>query len=103
MTVQEIKKTMKLRGITQIELAEKSGIPLSTIRRIFAGITPSPRIDTMRAIEKALNLDIQAPPTLSEAEQRLLSAFRNLEPQMQEIILNLVDNSARDESKKNSS
>lgn len=103
MSIEEIKKIMKMRGISQIELAEKSGIPLSTIRRIFAGITPCPRIDTMQAIEKALDLDIQAPPTLSEAEQRLLSAFRSLEPQMQEIILNLVDNSVRGESKKNSS
>jgi transcriptional regulator with XRE-family HTH domain len=103
MNIEDLRKRKKELDITFEELSEKTDIAVSTLKEIFRGATKSPRIDTMQAIEKALNLDIQAPPTLSEAEQRLLSAFRNLEPQMQEIILNLVDNSARDESKKNSS
>ena len=53
MEIQEIKLFMKNKGITQIELAEKSQIPLTTIRYIFSGRTQTPRIDTMQAIEKA--------------------------------------------------
>lgn len=62
MKIQEIKLFMKSKGITQIELAEKSKIPLTTIRYIFSGRTQTPRIDTMDAIEKALGLDVEKIP-----------------------------------------
>lgn len=57
MTIQEIKDYMKRENITQIELSEKSKIPLQTIRKIFSGIVKNPRIDTMQAIEKALGIE----------------------------------------------
>ena len=56
MNILEIKHFMKTKKITQIELAEKSGIPLQTLRGIFSGKTLNPRIDTMQAIENALGL-----------------------------------------------
>lgn len=56
MEVFEIKKYLKEHKISYAELSEKSGVPIQTISKIFAGITPNPRIDTMQAIEKALNL-----------------------------------------------
>lgn len=54
MTIKEIKEFMKINKITQVELAEKSNIPLSTLRQIFSGARKNPRIDTMQAIENAL-------------------------------------------------
>ena len=56
MNILEIKKYMKQNRITQIELADKSGIPLQTLRGIFSGKTLNPRIDTVMAIEEALGL-----------------------------------------------
>ncbi len=56
MDITEIKKIMKSKKISQIELAEKSGIPLQTLRGIFSGKTLNPRIDTVQAIEQALEL-----------------------------------------------
>ena len=56
MTIEQIKDYMKREKITQIELSEKSGIPLQTLRKIFSGIVRNPRIDTMQAIEKALGV-----------------------------------------------
>ena len=57
MEVSEIKQYMKENKITYAELSEKSGVPIQTLSKIFAGITPNPRIDTMQAIEKALGLN----------------------------------------------
>lgn len=61
MEINKIKKYMKEKKITQVELSEKSGIPLGTLRNIFSGRVPAPRIDTINAITKALNLEFDIP------------------------------------------
>jgi len=99
MTIQEIKAYMKANKITQIELAERSGLPLQTLRKIFCGNTQNPRIDTMQAIEHALGLDQAAEPPpqkekaapLTDKQERLLAAFDKLIPPMQDYILNSVE------------
>ena len=48
------KKHLKL---TLEDIAERSGIGISTIKDIFRGATYAPRIDTVKAIEKALGID----------------------------------------------
>lgn len=57
MTILEIKSFMKTNKITYEMLSKKSGIPLTTLKYIFSGKTENPRIDTMRAIETALEID----------------------------------------------
>lgn len=58
MEIKEIKNILKERKITYIQLAEMSGVPLQTLRAIFANKgNRLPRLDTMRAIESALGLD----------------------------------------------
>lgn len=103
MDIPEIKNYMKVNGITQKELAQKANIPLQTIRKIFAGYTAHPRIDTIQAIEKALGLDEASKYShtsvksnnltnpLSKKETRLLDAFNALIPPMQEYILEMVE------------
>lgn len=56
MQVPQIKAYLKENKITYPELSEKSGIPLGTLKSIFSGRTPAPRIDTIQAIERALGL-----------------------------------------------
>ena len=87
MTIQEIKAYMKERKITQKQLSDMSGIPLQTLRKIFSGLTTSPRIDTMQAIETALGLSndtaiptelaglIDAIATLTDEECRAVSDY----------------------------
>ena len=48
------KKHLKL---TLEDIAERSGIGISTIKDIFRGATYAPRIDTVKGIEKALGID----------------------------------------------
>lgn len=87
---------MKANKITQIMLAEKSGLPLQTLRKIFAGGTTHPRIDTMQAIEAALGISADKQPTtvepgLTDAQKRLLKAFNSLIPPMQDYILEITE------------
>lgn len=97
MTIQEIKNYMKRENITQIELSEKSKIPLQTIRKIFSGIVKNPRIDTMQAIEKALGLiqenkdNPNAKEYLTDDEKQLLKAYRSLIPSMKEHLLSMAE------------
>ena len=94
MQIQEIKLFMKQNGITQIELAEKSKIPLTTIRYIFSGRTQTPRIDTMHAIEKALGIKEQE-LQLSPEKQELVDLILQMdEESLKEAltILNYVTN-----------
>ena len=52
----EIKKILKERKITYAQLSDMSGVPIQTIQKVFSGNTKHPRIDTLNAIKKALNI-----------------------------------------------
>ena len=54
MTVDELKNIKISLGLTNNEIADRSGVPLGTVQKIFAGITSAPRRKTLLAIEKAL-------------------------------------------------
>lgn len=54
-----LKSAKRAKKLTYEELSKVSKIPLSTIYDIFRGVTTSPRIDTMQAIENALGITSQ--------------------------------------------
>lgn len=54
MTLQEMKRRRQEKGYTYAQLAEKSGIPVGTLQKIFNGETASPRYSTIQALEEAL-------------------------------------------------
>lgn len=96
MTVLQIKKYLKDNNITYIELSNKSGIPIGTLKSIFSGRTPTPRIDTVQAIENALGLsetETASPAIngLTDSEKRLLKAFNALIPPMQDYVLETTE------------
>lgn len=68
MEIQAIKKYMKDNHITYDELSKRSGLSISTIKKIFSGISQYPRVDTMQAIERALGLES---PRWTEEERAL--------------------------------
>ncbi len=57
MKIEEMKKAKIERGYSNEQVAQLSGVPLSTVRKIFAGITKRPRYDTLRALEKIFQGD----------------------------------------------
>ena len=54
MKVSELKERKQELGYTNEMIAQKSGVPLGTVQKIFAGITVAPRYDTLKKIERAL-------------------------------------------------
>lgn len=54
MTLEEMKLRKKELGYSYEQIAEKSGVPLSTVQKVFSGATQSPRYDTLYAIEQVL-------------------------------------------------
>lgn len=68
MDILEIKKYLKEHKITYKMLAEMSGVPESTLKNIFGGFTPNPRIDTIEAIERALGINEKSSPAEQESK-----------------------------------
>lgn len=68
------KKELKL---TLDEISARSGVPKRTIEDIFRGSTKNPRIDTIRAIESALGLEITE-TKLSDDEAEWLDLYKEL-------------------------
>ena len=50
------KKVKKDKKLTIKQIAEKANLPQGSVQNIFCGYVPNPRIDTVEAIEKALEL-----------------------------------------------
>lgn len=57
MTVDELRQRKLEMGYSCEQIAEKSGVPLGTVQKIFSGITKSPRYDTLRQLEKMFEED----------------------------------------------
>ncbi len=93
MDTERLKKAKKEKKLTYEQLSQISGVPISTIYDIFRGVTSAPRIDTVQAIEKALGLSADSPPPteLTEPHRRLLEAFDELIPPMQEYVIEMTE------------
>lgn len=89
LTIQEIKDYMKEHKISQKVLADKSGIPLQTLRKIFSGLTENPRLDTMQAIERALGLTSEA--TLPKEVLSLIELISTLTDEECEEVSRFID------------
>ena len=80
MTIREMQERKKELGLTNEALAERSGVPLGTVQKIFAGLTKAPRKKTIEALERALALPetagsvykSAAPPPLMVSEEAAL-------------------------------
>ena len=54
MTIEEMKNRKRELGYSNKTIAEKTGLPLSTVQKIFSGATSSPRQATIQALEELL-------------------------------------------------
>ena len=55
MSVRELRELKKKYGYTNEMIAEKTGVPLSTVQKIFSGATKHPRYDTLLELTKGLS------------------------------------------------
>lgn len=100
MEIKELKQIAKTKRITYQKISDASGIPLNTIKSIFSFRVTNPRIDTMQAIEKALGLSnnssgldsgLDNAITLRSDELRLLEAYNQLIPPMQNYAVEMIE------------
>lgn len=91
--IEELRKVKEKKQLSLRQISELSGIPLRTVEDIFCGVTQYPRKDTLLAISNALGI-AKTGVTLTETEERLLTAFNALIPPMQELMLNMLENAA---------
>ena len=57
MTIEQMKERKLELGLTAEMIAEQSGVPISTVRKIFSGATKAPRKLTIDAIARVLSRD----------------------------------------------
>ena len=70
--IQIIKVELRNKVWKYADLADNSGIPLSTILKVLSGNTRSPRIDTVEAIERALGLNEKSPSNVYDVDGLLV-------------------------------
>ena len=80
MIIEEMQKRRKELGLTYAELAEKSGVPLSTVQKILGGFTENPNYRTVLALEEVLqperpyySMDFEPYPMVEEARAEYLA------------------------------
>lgn len=54
MNLEQMHHYRREKGYSYAKLAELSGVPLSTVQKIFGGITKNPRFETLQALEEVL-------------------------------------------------
>lgn len=86
--LEKIKKIKQEKGYTNEVLAQKSGIPLSTLNKILSSVIKDPKIGTLIAITDALDVDID---NLNIKDKPNPKATDNLEKLANEYNLNIDD------------
>lgn len=102
MGLERITDLRKQVGMTIDELSIRSGIPVSTLKKISAGLTANPTLDTVKAIARALNCSIDEfddfpagrpaqQDGLSPAKQKLISLVQQMTDAQAEAFLRAMD------------
>ena len=95
-----IKAAKKASGLTNDELAAKSGVPVGTLRKILSGGTTEPKLPALMAIAAALDTSVdflvygrmpKIDAKLSQAEFDVIKAYRELNEEGQELVFDYVD------------
>lgn len=67
MTIEQMNERKKELGYTYEQIAELTGIPISTVQKVLGGFTKSPRYDTLAALENLLEDPMHSVYVLKEA------------------------------------
>lgn len=93
--INQLKKELKL---TNAQLSELSGVPLGTLDKITSGTTTDPKLETVKAIAKALNCtlddlgDMQSNnDKITTQEIHHIKKYRQLDDISKEIVDFIID------------
>ena len=82
MDIFELKEKKKAAGLTNQDIADLSGIPFSTINKIFSGATKNPRYSTLLAIEEVILTKSKIPFTYNENSYQPMMVQEDAAPYM---------------------
>lgn len=85
----DINTVRREKGITLEDLSQQSGVPLSTIKKISAGITTNPNLETVKAIASALGCsldDLETKDIEDSFKKKAPAQAQELTPEEWEII-----------------
>lgn len=88
MGLEKLNELRKLKGITIDELSKRSGIPVSTIKKISAGITTNPNLDTVKALLQAMGCslaDLESNVLDSKSASPIIPSIKKIESKRPEI------------------
>lgn len=96
MTIEEMKLRKQELGYSYEQIAELSGLPLSTVQKVLGGITRTPRYDTIRALEEVLSpysLQMLGEPILPYGKQKKQGEYTidDLEDIPEDVLVELID------------
>ena len=102
MNIDRLKKRKKELGLSNAALAELSGVSLGSINKIFAGQSVNPRVETVKAIERALGMKRAEPKAYdtdtesellqdSAAEYKVLYTVKDVEALPEDKRVELID------------
>ncbi len=95
MNIEILKDKKKELNLSNVELSQKSGVPLGTLSKIMAGIITNPKLSTLQAITSALGCTIddlyydRLPIKLSSEEKEIIIRYRE-NPQMHSAVKKLL-------------
>lgn len=74
-----LNEMLKNKGISWQKLAEDAGVPIETMRNIYYGKVHDPKVSTMMAISRALNVSVNylmGESLYSREEQEIIASYR---------------------------
>ena len=99
MNIDFINQRKRELGLSNQQLCEISGLPMGTLSKIVAGINDNPKLETLRALAKALKCSLDdfsddnqskgEEFSISDMEKLLILSYRNT-PNMQEAVNKLL-------------
>lgn len=90
MNIEIYKKKKNELNLTYEKLAIKSQVSKRTLVSIFKGNMTNPRLETIQAIEKALNIEEQELTTTTKEEKELLKLYRQLPQHLKRGIIEFI-------------
>lgn len=85
MDIFDLREKKKAAGLTNQEIADLSGIPFSTINKIFSGATKNPRYSTLLAIEEVILSKSRIPFTYNENSYQPMMVQESASPYMYKV------------------
>lgn len=70
MILAKLKEIKVVKKLTNQQVADLSGVPLSTVTRIFNGQTDNPNIETIEAIAKGMGVSLEEVTGIKQAEEK---------------------------------